>query len=305
MTFPGNLPPATVTGTLRDFIGTPLTSAVMTFSPSVKRVDDPSSGDQFYETTDIPTCTTDAVTGEYTVDLIPNNDPDETPINWLWHVHVEGEDNADPPKPFTDDYDILIPFGEPDVKLPAVIQNGNAPGTVNPVSLGMLVDVDLSTPPTNGQALIFDTTSKKWKPGSGGGGGGAGLPSGGDVGQIIVNTAPGDGDWDDAPTIDSLGGIPAPSAPADAQAVMWDAETSAWVAASVVADPSGAVTALLGGALTVIVKDETAGTLALRSTVLADGSHTLMWMSPDPPPAGGGFAVDNVDLWLDTPPKTS
>jgi hypothetical protein len=314
VTFPGNLPAATVTGTLRDMSGVPLTGAVMTFTPSVKRVDDPSSGDQFYETTDTPTCTTGATTGAYTVDLIPNNDPDETPVNWLWHVHVAGEDNASPPQPFTDDYDILIPFDEPDVILPAVIQRGNAPGTVNPVSLGMLVDIDLSTPPTNAQALIYDATAKKWKPGSAGGGG-TGLPSGGTVGQIVVNTAPGDGDWDDAPTIASLGGITAPSSPADNQVVAWDADSSAWVAAALsslgtitqtaadaryLQDTDGSKAEIVNASEPTIYRNETAGTYALRNTVTASSTRVARWSGKVEPTAGSGYALEG-DIWRKIP----
>ncbi|HEY8964143.1 MAG TPA: hypothetical protein VIN59_06760, partial [Alphaproteobacteria bacterium] len=39
-------------------------------------------------------------------------------------------------------------------------------------TLAGLTDVDVTTPPTNGQSLVYDTTSSKWKPGTVSGGGG-------------------------------------------------------------------------------------------------------------------------------------
>lgn len=46
----------------------------------------------------------------------------------------------------------------------------------NSVTIADLSDVDLTTSPTDGQALVYDTATSKWMPGSvasGGGGGGA------------------------------------------------------------------------------------------------------------------------------------
>lgn len=44
------------------------------------------------------------------------------------------------------------------------------------ISIGNLTEVDLTVPPTTGQALLYDSTSSTWKPGTvsvGGGGGGS------------------------------------------------------------------------------------------------------------------------------------
>jgi hypothetical protein len=48
-------------------------------------------------------------------------------------------------------------------------------GALATVALSNLTDVDLTTPPTNAQALVYDVSMNKWRPGSvasGGGGGG-------------------------------------------------------------------------------------------------------------------------------------
>jgi hypothetical protein len=193
MTYPGNLPAATVVGTLRDEQARPLKSAEMTFSLQITRVVDPSSGDLFYKTTDPPTCTTDATTGEFTVELLPTNDPDESPINWVWHVAVSGMDNAAPPAAFTDAFDIVVPHDVGTVELAAVIQAGPANGTVSPVSFFQLADVDDSVPWTDGQIPGFDAATGKLTPGSGG----SGLPAGGTNGQIVrKNPTTGTAEWE-------------------------------------------------------------------------------------------------------------
>lgn len=65
--------------------------------------------------------------------------------------------------------------------------------------LGNLANVDLTTPPTNGQALVYDATAKKWKAGTVASSGGASLPAGGTVGQVLTKTGAADGaaDWRD------------------------------------------------------------------------------------------------------------
>lgn len=66
----------------------------------------------------------------------------------------------------TDDWSVRIHDG--------VTQGGHTVGGVS--ALSNLTDVDLATPPTDGQALVYDSAASKWKPGaaaSGGGGGGS------------------------------------------------------------------------------------------------------------------------------------
>jgi len=65
----------------------------------------------------------------------------------------------------TDDWSVRIHDG--------TTAGGHAVGGVS--SLSALTDVNLTTPPTNGQTLVYDSASNEWKPGaaSGGGGGGA------------------------------------------------------------------------------------------------------------------------------------
>lgn len=181
MTYPGNLPATTVVGILRDEKARPLKSALMTFTLGVPRVVDPTSGDFFYKTTDAPTCTTDATTGAFTVNLLPTNDPDESPLNWTWMVHVSGMDNATSPAAFTDTFQITVPQGGGTVELAAVIQPAASSGVLTPLTLVELADFDNTTPATNNQVPVYNSTSKKWAPGTAG----SGLPGGGSDGQFV------------------------------------------------------------------------------------------------------------------------
>jgi len=81
--------------------------------------------------------------------------------------------------------------------------------------IAQLLDVDVvSTPPSDGDALTFDTASSKWVPVAGGGGGGAsttadylvGTANAGLSAEIVVGTSPGGelgGTWA-SPTVDAV-----------------------------------------------------------------------------------------------------
>lgn len=75
---------------------------------------------------------------------------------------------------------------------------------VNPSYLSLLAnldDVDVTTPPTSGQALKWNGT--KWAPATDAtGGGGGSLPTGGTTGQVLAKASNTDGDahWIDAPS---------------------------------------------------------------------------------------------------------
>jgi len=181
MTFPGNLTPVTVTGTMEDFNGVPLKSANMVFVPTQEWVRDPSAGFFFYGTPP-PKCVTDATSGVFTIDLLPTNDPDSTPINWTYTMTITGMDNASPPAAFTKQYSASVAADSGTLKLAALIQDGPSNGTVNPVTMEQLADWDATTAPTNTQVPVYNSTTHKWAPGSGGGGG---LPGGGTDGQFV------------------------------------------------------------------------------------------------------------------------
>jgi len=180
MTFPGNLTPVTVTGTMEDFNGVPLKSANMVFVPTQEWVRDPAAGFFFYGTPP-PKCITDATTGVFTINLLPTNDPDSTPINWTYTMTITGMDNASPPAAFTKSFSASVAADSGALKLAALIQDGPNNGTVNPVTMEQLANFDNTTPATNLQVPVFNSTTHKWAPGTAG----SGLPGGGTDGQFV------------------------------------------------------------------------------------------------------------------------
>lgn len=167
MAYPGNLPAAAVSGTLLDWNDVPLKSALMTFTPSINRVADPTDGSIFYKTTSVPTCTSNASTGVFTVNLIPTDDPDETPIDWYYTVHITGMDNASTPQPIDYTEKCVVVHDQGTLKLAALIQpDGIPPNTLNPIALTQLADFDNTTPATNGQVPSWNATTSKWTPGN-------------------------------------------------------------------------------------------------------------------------------------------
>jgi hypothetical protein len=81
------------------------------------------------------------------------------------------------------------------------------PGAGAPETLGDIGDVDLVTdPPTDGQALVWDTTTSTWIPGDAGGV----VALLGDIGDVDLVTDP----------------------PTDGQALVWDTTTSTWIPGS-------------------------------------------------------------------------
>src|SRR5882757_9214044 len=167
MAYPGNLPAAAVSGTLLDWNDVPLKSALMKFTPSINRVADPTDGSIFYKTTSVPTCTTNSTTGVFTVNLIPTDDPDETPIDWYYDVHITGMDNASTPQPLDYTEKCVVVHDQGTLKLAALIQpDGIPPNTLNPIALTQLADFDNTTPATNGQVPAWNSTTQKWTPGN-------------------------------------------------------------------------------------------------------------------------------------------
>lgn len=167
MAYPGNLPAAAVSGTLLDWNDVPLKSALMTFTPSINRVADPSDGSIFYKTTSVPTCTSNVSTGVFTVNLIPTDDPDETPIDWYYTVHITGMDNASTPQAIDYTEKCVVVHDNGTLKLAALIQpDGIPPNTLNPVAMTQLADFDNTTPATNGQVVAWNSTTGKFAPAS-------------------------------------------------------------------------------------------------------------------------------------------
>jgi hypothetical protein len=70
-------------------------------------------------------------------------------------------------------------------------------------------------------------------------------------------------------------------------------------------DTDGSRAKIVDAAPPIIIYDETAETWALRSTVSADATRPVWWWGPDAPPIGSGFAVDDLDAWLQTPALSS
>jgi hypothetical protein len=54
------------------------------------------------------------------------------------------------------------------------------------ISIGNLTEVDLTVAPSNGQALVYNSTSSTWKPGTVSGGGGGGSSTAATVGYSLV-----------------------------------------------------------------------------------------------------------------------
>jgi hypothetical protein len=171
MTLPANLAVATVTGTLRDQAEQPLKTITMVFQPSIDMLRDPTSGDIFLDGTPYPTCVTDDTDGTFSIDLLPCNDPDSTPINWWYIVTLTGTDNGG--QQLSKTFKAIVIHDEADLKLAAIIDDGPDDGPIAVVSLGMLSDVDISTSlPTDGQSLTYHAATKKWIPATITGGGG-------------------------------------------------------------------------------------------------------------------------------------
>ena len=137
---------------------------------------------------------------------------------------------------------IDIPLAEGDL-----LQWNNADSKFKPATLSIdeLNDVDTSTTtPTNGQALVWDSTLGKWEPGTVSGGSVASIDDIGDVDTTTV--APTDGQaliWDNAnsqwepgtvasgsvTSIDDIGDVDTTTvAPTDGQALVWDNANSQW-----------------------------------------------------------------------------
>jgi hypothetical protein len=51
-----------------------------------------------------------------------------------------------------------------------------------------------------------------------------------------------------------------------------------------------------GGSVATIY--EASGTYPLRATATSSPEVTVIWVGPDAPQIGGGYAVNDVDLWI-------
>lgn len=106
-----------------------------------------------------------------------NYDPDGI------HAHQSGEINALTEKTTPHDDDLLIAENSEDGGAKVAIKVGNLGGGAE--TLDDLTDVDLSTPPTDGQVLKYDDVTSTWVPGDDDTGSGS-LPSASAKGDIAV-----------------------------------------------------------------------------------------------------------------------
>lgn len=162
MALPASVTPITVTGNL--FETEPeqaIPGVVMTITPKdpgPHRVPD----DDVLLLVRAETDTTDP-SGNVSVVMVGSNDPKVLP-GTLYTVVL----GAPISKTYTD---VLVPWDAPGgtVDLTSILPGGAA-AIGNAYKLGVLDDVDLDPPPSDGDALIFDDSDDKWKPGPGGGG---------------------------------------------------------------------------------------------------------------------------------------
>ena len=106
---------------------------------------------------------TSDIAGEVSVVMAGSNDPKIQP-GTLYTVALTGAIV----KTYTD---VLIPWNAPGgtVDLSSILPGG-AGAIGQGYRLGLLTDVDFDPPPEDGDALVFDESDEKWKPGPGGGG---------------------------------------------------------------------------------------------------------------------------------------
>lgn len=162
MALPASVTPITVTGKIfRSEPEEPIEGVIITFTPKVPgphRV--PADNTLLLLTPEVATTDVD---GEISFVMPGSNDPDLLPGS-LWDVAFTGA--------LTKSYtDVLIPHNAPGGTIDLTdILPGGASSIGQAYKLVSLTDVDLDPPPSDGDALVYDSATQTWQPGPGGSG---------------------------------------------------------------------------------------------------------------------------------------
>ena len=182
MPLPASVTPITVTGSFYETEpgeGQPIEGVTVTFipdDPGPHRV--PADDEMLLIKTE---SATSGVDGDVTFTMAGSFDPAIDP-GTKYTVTLSGA--------LTKTYqDVVIPHDAPGGTIDLTdILPGGEDDVGHAYKLVALEDVDLSTPPTDGQVLAYQASSQKWKPANGGTGGGAGDLD--DLSDVDVSTTP-------------------------------------------------------------------------------------------------------------------
>ena len=160
MALPPSASTTVIRGRFQNTDGDPL-AVTVTFVPEPKRIVCRTDRVILYNAT--VTAQSDPATGEFSVEVLSSDDPDLDPYDWTYTVRITGAvTDTLTGVPAPKDAPVDPDTGKATIDLTDLVTGSASQGLGRVYVLAALTDVDLSTPPLDGQQLVYNAATGKW-----------------------------------------------------------------------------------------------------------------------------------------------